>query len=55
MLTWSYACKKARCGYEWIRMACDRERFQLKIALTSDIISPILLKKYEEFLNNKEK
>ena len=28
MYTWSYACKKARCGYECIGMACDRERFQ---------------------------
>ena len=55
MITWSYAYKKARCGYNCIEMACDRERFKLRISEASEIINPIILKKYDEFVKNKEK
>lgn len=47
MCVWMYAYKKARRG-EWEQIARDRERFRMRIARTSSIITIALLKKLEK-------
>lgn len=51
MYTWQYAYKAARCG-EWELFARDRERFSLRINRLSNIINPVLIKKYQEIVKN---
>lgn len=52
MYAWTYAYQTARCG-KWMEMARDRERFKIRIMQISNIVTPVLIKKYEEFINNK--
>lgn len=51
MYAWSYAYKAARCG-KWEQFARDHERFNLRIQRLSEIINPILFKKYQQIVNN---
>lgn len=50
MCTWAYAYKKARLG-EWEQIARDQERFRLRIERIGTIITPLLVKKLEKFVN----
>lgn len=45
MYVWQYAHREARRG-KWEQEARDRERFQMRIQRLSEIINPVLMRKY---------
>ena len=52
MCVWNYAYRATRCG-TCEQMVRDRERFKLRIARTATIINPVLLYKFNKYLENK--
>lgn len=52
--TWQFAYMQARRD-KWQQAARDRTRFEMRIKKLSEIISPILEKKYEDITENLRK
>lgn len=51
MHVWQFAHAQARKG-EWQQFSIDRMHFNSRIHKLNEIISPVLLKKYGEFIKN---
>lgn len=54
MFAWQFAHSQARKN-TWQQVALDRFRFDTRIGKLNEIISPILEKKYEKFVENYQK
>lgn len=52
LCVWTYAYKAARRSL-WEQAARDRERFQLRIERMKKLITPVLIKKYNLYVDNK--
>lgn len=51
MFKWSFAYRHARKGH-WERYACDRSRFQRRIASCAEVLNPVIDRKYQQFVNS---
>lgn len=54
LYVWTYAYKAARRG-SWEEAARDRERFQHRIERINQLIKPVLMKKLNQYAENKMK